>query len=85
MATTKGKQEATTAFAWVDGARPPVYEKRLVRDRHTNQLVDVDMNPELPPIDEGSDGTLYVIAKGEVLPASHPAVVAKPWYFTPVK
>ena len=30
------------------GARPPMFEKRIVRDRHSGKLMEIDMNPEVP-------------------------------------
>jgi len=65
----------------VVGAKPPVYEKRIVRDRHTGKLAEIEMNPELPPIDEGSPGTSYVFKQGEVVWSDHEAVIDAPQCF----
>ena len=85
MATkTVGMVKARQAVVVVVGARPPVHETRLVRDRHTRKLVRVPMNPELPPIDEGSEGVTFVFAKGDEVEADHEAVLACPSAFVPV-
>jgi hypothetical protein len=73
--------QCTTAFAWNRGARPPEWRKAIVRDRHTGQLAEVPLT-ELEPIDPGDPGETIIVAKGERLPSTHPAVVAKPGYFT---
>jgi len=52
-ATTKvGKVKAKQAAVVTAGARPPMFENRIVRDRHSGKLMEIDMNPE-SPIDEG--------------------------------
>jgi hypothetical protein len=49
-ATTKvGKVKAKQAAVVTAGARPPMFEKRIVRDRHSGKLMEIDMNPEVPP------------------------------------
>ena len=61
------------------GARAPVYRTVIVRDRHTGKLAEVPLAPcEAPPIDEGDEGTTYVFAKGEKVPADHPVVIERP-------
>ena len=48
-ATTKvGKVKAKQAAVVTAGARPPMFEKRIVRDRHSGKLMEIDMNPEVP-------------------------------------
>ena len=48
-ATTKvGKVKAKQAAVVTAGARPPMFEKRIVRDRHSGKLMEIDMNPEAP-------------------------------------
>jgi hypothetical protein len=56
----------------VVGARPPVYQKALVRDNRTGKLAEIDMNPELPPLDEGEPGRTYVFKPNEEVEADHP-------------
>ena len=49
-ATTKvGKVKAKQAAVVTAGARPPMFENRIVRDRHSGKLMEIDMNPEVPP------------------------------------
>jgi hypothetical protein len=79
-----GKVRAKQAVVVTVGARPPVWEKRIVRDRHSGKLVEIDMNPELPPIDEGDLGRSYVFTKGEEVAADHDAVLDAPGAFEPV-
>jgi hypothetical protein len=47
-----GKVECREAFVGTIGARPPEWQKALVRDRHSGQLAEVTLH-ELPPIDGG--------------------------------
>jgi hypothetical protein len=48
-ATTKvGKVKAKQAAVVTAGARPPMFEKRIVRDRHSGKLMEIDMNREVP-------------------------------------
>ena len=85
MATKQaGLVKARQAVVITVGARPPVYQTRIVRDRHTRKLVEVPMFPELPPLDEGSEGITYVFARGEEVEADHPAVLESPGNFIPI-
>jgi len=84
VAKSAGTVKAKEAIVIVVGARPPVYEKRIVRDRHTGKLAEVDLNPERPPIDPGDPGMPYVFAKNEEVEADHPAVLACPHGFVTV-
>ena len=57
-ATTKvGKVKAKQAAVVTAGARPPMFEKRIVRDRHSGKPMEIDMNPELPPHRRGRPGS----------------------------
>ena len=86
MQTAKRQMvRAREAVVVTVGARAPVYEKRIVRDRRTGKLVEVEMNPELPPIDPGSEGIPYVFRRDETVDADHPAVIASPGSFVPVE
>lgn len=85
IAKSVGKVRAREAILIVVGARAPVYEKRIVRDRHSGKLCEVDLNPERPPLDEGDPGMHYVFAKDEEVEADHPAVLATPSAFVQVE
>ena len=75
---------AREAVCVVVGARAPVYRTAIVRDRHNGKLVEVDLNPEAPPLDEGDEGTAYVFKKREKVLADHPAVLTSPGSFVRV-
>jgi hypothetical protein len=85
MAATKEaeKLQAREAIVIVVGARPIRYQRKIVRDRHTGRLVEIDLH-EAPLLDEGDEGTPYVFKRGEEVLASHPAVQANPSAFVPV-
>jgi hypothetical protein len=82
MATaTKPKMMvARDAVVVVVGASPIEYEKRIVRDRHTGKLAEIDAH-ELPPVKEAVEGVSYVFARGELVEADHPAVLDCPGMF----
>jgi hypothetical protein len=86
MATRKGpeKVRAREAMVLTVGARAPTYHTALVRNRHTNRLEEVPLNPELPPIDPGDEGTAYVFRRDEEVYDDHPAVAHAPHLFVPV-
>ena len=87
MAATKekvGRVRAIHACVVTVGARPVEWQKRIVRDRHSGKLVEIDMNPELPPLDEGDLGQSYAFARGEEVGADHEAVLDAPGAFEPV-
>jgi hypothetical protein len=65
------------------GARPVVWEKRIVRSERTGKLQEIDIH-ELPPVDEGSEGIGYVFKAGEEVMDDHPAVLDAPGCFVPV-
>jgi hypothetical protein len=80
MGTTTAKPAmmiAKEACVTVVGARPIQYQRKIVRDRHTGKLVEIDLH-EAPPVDEGDPGTTYVFRKGEAVEADHPAVLDAP-------
>ena len=80
MATTTAKPPmmiAKEACVIVVGARPPEYQKKIVRDNKTNKLVEILLH-EAPPIDEGDPGMTYAFRKGEAVEADHPAVLDAP-------
>jgi hypothetical protein len=83
MASTKTKMMVTNeACAITVGARPIEWQKRIVRDRHTGKLAEIDVH-ELPPVDEGDLGRSYVFTRGEQVPADHEAVLDAPGCFRP--
>jgi hypothetical protein len=84
MATkTREKLRAREAMVVTVGASLIVYEKRIVRDRHTGKLAEIDVH-ELPPVDPGSEGIPYAFKKDEEVWSDHPAVVDAPGCFLPV-
>jgi hypothetical protein len=84
MATkTREKMRAKQAVVVVVGARPIEYQKRIVRDRHTGKLAEIDMH-ELPPVDEGDEGIGYAFRADEEVWSDHPAVLDAPGCFLPV-
>ena len=84
-ATTKvGKVKAKQA-AVVTAGRPSTHAESVVRDRHSGKLMEIDMNPERHPIDEGDLGRSYVFTKGEEVAADHEAVLDAPGTFEPVE
>ena len=84
-ATKVGRVRAIHACAITVGARAPVYETAIVRDRHTGKLAEVELNPEKPPIDEGDPGRLYVFKRGEEISSDHEAYLDAPGCFEPVE
>jgi hypothetical protein len=84
MATKPKKVRAREAMVVIVGSRAPVYHTHLVRDRHTNRIVEVPLNPEMPPIDPGDEGTSYVFKRDEEVYDDHPAVLELPHAFVPV-
>jgi hypothetical protein len=88
MATTSKakKVKARHAVVVVVGARPPVYQTRIVRDRHTGLLAEVALSPsEAEPLDWGDEGIPYAFARGEEVEADHPAALDCPSAFVPVE
>jgi hypothetical protein len=84
MATkTREKMRVRQACVVTVGASPIVYEKRIVRDRHTGKLAEIDIH-ELPPADPGDEGIPYVFSKDEEVWSDHPAVLDAPGCFLPV-
>jgi hypothetical protein len=75
--------QAREAVVITVGARPPVYEKAIVRHNKTGQLHEVDLNPERPPLDPGDEGRWYVFKKGERVLSDHEAVLESPGSFVP--
>jgi hypothetical protein len=82
--TKTGKVQAREACVITVGARPVEWQKRIVRDRRTGKLAEIDMNPELPPLDPGSEGVSYAFSRHEQVDADHPAVLDAPGCFVAV-
>jgi hypothetical protein len=61
-----------------------VWRRRIVRNIRTGKLDEIDMNPELPPLDRSDLGRSYVFKRGEEIPADHEAVLDAPGAFYPV-
>jgi hypothetical protein len=84
MASTSTKQPkmmvAREAVVIVVGASPIEYQRRIVRDRHTGKLAEIDIH-ELPPVREAEPGRSYAFRRGEEVPADHEAVLDAPGHF----
>ncbi len=83
ITTNVGKVKAKQAAVVTAGARPPMFENRIVRDRHSGKLMEIDMNPELPH--RRGRGRSYVFTKGEEVAAHHEAVLDAPGHLEPVE
>jgi hypothetical protein len=77
------KVEARENCVVTVGAVPIEYQRRIVRDRHTGKLAEIDIH-ELPPVNPGSEGTGYAFAKHEQVHADHPAVKDAPGCFVEI-
>jgi hypothetical protein len=78
------KVRAREAVVITVGARAPTWRTHIVRDRHTQQLVEVPLT-EYPPLDPGDEGHAYVYRRDEEEYADHEAVLACPGAFVPVE
>jgi hypothetical protein len=72
--------QAREAVVVIVGARPPIFETAIVRDRHTGRLAEVPLT-EYPPVDPGSEGMSYPFRRGERVLSDHPACLASPGSF----
>jgi hypothetical protein len=79
-----GKVEAREACVITVDARPVVWQRRIVRNRHTGRLEEIPVT-ELPPVDAGDEGRFYAFKRGEKVRADHEAVLAAPGAFDPVE
>ncbi len=80
MASTSTKPKmmvANQACVITVGPRPIEYQRKIVRDRHTGKLAEIDIH-ELPPVDEGDLGRSYVRMRGACRPRG---VLDAPGYF----
>jgi hypothetical protein len=85
MATKSPKKvRAREAMVVIVGARAPTYHTQLERNRRTNLIEEVVLNPERPPIDPGDEGRTYVFKRDEEVYDDHPAAVQSPHLFVPV-
>jgi len=78
-----GKVRAREACVITVGARPVVWPKIIVRDRHSGKLNEIDHH-EAGPLDPGDEGIGYAFKPGEEVMADHPAVLDAPGCFVPV-
>jgi hypothetical protein len=81
--TSEKKVQAKLACVITVGAKPIEYQKRIVRDRHTGKLAEIDVH-ELPPVDPGNEGIGYAFKQGEEVWSDHPAVLDAPGCFRPI-
>jgi len=65
------------------GARPIEYAKITVRDRRTNELVEIDDHDTM--VDEGDEGVPYAFKAFQKVNKRHPAVKAAPDAFMPLE
>lgn len=77
---TAGFVYAREAIVIVVDARPPEFRKMTVRDRRTNELVEID-DTESDPVDPGDPGVPYVFKAFQKTRKNHPAVKANPGAF----
>jgi hypothetical protein len=61
-------------------ASPVEWQKRIVRDRHTGKLAEIDLH-EFPPVREAELGRSYVFKRDEKVRADHEAVLDAPGCF----
>jgi hypothetical protein len=73
-------REACVVFV---GARAPQYQIGKVRDRRTDQVVDVPLT-EFEPIDSGAEGRSYVFKQYQRVSKNHEAVKTSPGSFMEV-
>lgn len=65
------------------GARPIQYQRSVVPNRRTGDMVEVELH-EFPPADEGDEGIPYAFKQGQRVNKNHEAVKACPGAFVPV-
>jgi hypothetical protein len=86
MATKTRERErmrAREACVITVGARPIVWERRIVRNNRTGRLDEIDIH-ELEPVDPGDEGIAYVFARHEEVWSDHPAVLDAPGCFVAI-
>jgi hypothetical protein len=77
----KAKMMEAIAACVIEPQDSPVeYQRRIVRNRHTGRLEEIDIH-ELPPAKPAVIGPTYAFARGEKVSADHPAVLASPGLF----
>ena len=80
MARTSNMVVARETMVVVVGARPIKYRTAKVRNRKTDEIVEVDLS-EGEPADPGDQGVPYAFKAGEKVPRNHEAVKASPGSF----
>lgn len=79
----KGMVVAREACVVFVGARAPEYHIGRVKDRRTDQMVDVPLT-EYPPKDAGAEGRSYVFKQYQRVHRNHEAVKESPGSFMPI-
>ena len=77
------KMRARETMVVTVGARPVVWPKIIVRDRHSGKLNEIDHH-EAGPLDPGDEGIGYAFKADEEVWSDHPAVIDAPGCFVPV-
>lgn len=80
----KGWMVAREPVVVVVGARAPVYQTSMVRDRRTDQMVEVQLT-EFEPVDPGAEGRSYAFKQYEKVHSTHEAVKELPGAFMPLE
>lgn len=80
----KGMLVAREACVIVVGSRAPQYQMGKVRDRRTDQMVDVPLT-EFEPIDPGAEGRSYAFRQFQRVHPGHEAVKELPGAFIPAE
>ena len=80
MARHSNMVVARETMVVVVGARPIEWQKRMVRNRKTDQIQEVELT-EFDPVDPGDEGIPYAFKAGEKVPRNHDAVKASPGSF----
>ena len=75
-----GMVVAREAVVVTVGAVAPTYQIGQVRDRRTDQIVDVPLT-EYDPVDPGSEGMAYAFKQYQRVHRNHPAVKTSPGSF----
>ena len=80
MARHSNMVVARETMVVVVGARPIEYRTAKVRNRKTDEIVEVLLH-EAEPLDQGDEGVPYAFKAGEKVPRNHEAVKSSPGSF----
>jgi hypothetical protein len=83
LSRLRSRLQAKEAIVVVVGARPIEYQKRIVRDRHSGKLAEIDLH-EFPPWMRATRARPLPSSAGRRCEQTHPAVAACPNAFIPV-